>query len=314
MDDGVLSESERIQNSKSKTNDEDSCFIKNYPFIDAKPIPWNIPSVYYQQRVRLKPPPEPSPPPKLVFRDVDYDKLSEGHKKLAGKSLFEKDLIIIQSKNQSSKVWDNSSDSSDSTIPEKIKANPPSVFKREEQLRLSKKEERDKKERQMFLKKKRQERRRKRLYDKEKRKIDMISKEREAERNYNQQKLNEEKEKEILEKQKLYGKMIKSPQKTTRSMTLRMEVNKHRVEVEKINKQKEKLNNDMRKLREQRYTQKIKSMIDEMNPDQNFASRARQKKENLLKLEKSWKKWLRLTEQTQQNKECMLERIYYNEC
>ncbi|OHT15112.1 hypothetical protein TRFO_14472 [Tritrichomonas foetus] len=295
--------------SQNSENSKDSYFIKNYPFIEIKPIPWDPPSVYFQQKVKPKPLPEPAPPPKLVFRDVDPEKLSEDQKKFAGKSLFEKDMIIITARQSMSAK--RSESARKDKIHKRIHEQPPNMFYREEKERQIQRAEKDRHDRILEKKKIRQEKRKKKKFEKEKKKIDSITRERESERLYYEQKMMEEKEKEFLEKQKKFEKLLKSPQKPTKAATLRMEANKHRIDIEAANQQREKLKQEMNKERQKKQTKRIAPMIEEMNPEYNYVSRARQKKEALLKQEMQWKKWLKMNAQSIEHKETMLERLFY---
>ena len=107
----VVDEVEHYQNEKSysyrpqfhylsKQNLHKDEGIPYYPNFELKPIKIDAPSVYYQRKLRFKAPSELEYVPKNISHTVNPEKLSESQKPFAGKSLFEKDLIIIEQRNQ----------------------------------------------------------------------------------------------------------------------------------------------------------------------------------------------------------------------
>lgn len=332
----------------SKLNSNKNEGFPFYPNFDYKQIPVDPPSVYYQRKLRYKPPPEKEYIRKTVPHKVDPEKLSEDHKLFAGKSLFEKDLIIIEQRNQmlaknrnyrpmksnhnkkraqsvnlqsKKKIISDSnfnieeeeeygSDDFENSHPQ-TSINPPSVFYREEEKRQIKKTERDKQIDLTEKRQKRQEIRRRHKFEKEKKKIDMVTKERESERAFQEKRMIEEKEKELQKKKEMYQKFKQAPLKSTRATNLRTEATNHKIEADNANQQREKLNSKLKAQRLRKQTKRISRLIQSMNQDYNDACRARQMVEEMKKTERGWYRWLDKTQKSNEKKETMLERTLF---
>jgi hypothetical protein len=66
----------------------------------------------------------------------------------------------------------------------------------------------------------------------------------------------------------------------------------------------------MRRERLRRQTKKLKKAVDKLNPDVVLSRRVQVQKELLVDATTRWTKWLELTDQTNDNRGTMLERLF----
>lgn len=321
----------------SKININKDEGIPFYPNYEFKHIQIDPPSVYYRRKILFKGPPELDVSPKIIPHKVDPEKLSDDHKPLADKSLFEKDLFIIEQKNQllarnmnshsnnrkransvnfhaKKKINSNiNSNEEEEDINYNINlcSSPPNVFYREEEKRQLMISEREKQTKILKKRQKRQERRNKHQYEIEKKKIDSIAKERESERINQEKMMIEEKEKEMQKKREKYEKFKQAPLRSTRAANLRTEAANHKIETDRANQEREKLNSQLKAKRLKKQTKRISALIKSMNQDYNDECRARHKAEEMKKTERGWYRWLDKNEKSNEKKETMLERTLY---
>lgn len=314
-----------------------------YPIYEIKPIDFNIPEVYYKRKVIPKGPPEPNYLQKIRSRNVDPDKLSKNQKKFVGKTLFEKDMIIIQSKNQqiqnddqhssSKKIFRRSkSVTNHYQIPPKnnntdvvqIKQNrvhetseskahfrrkrnlqPPDCFYRDEENRKAKNEKTVEEIRLKKEHEKRQEQFIKHKFKKSRKKtvdidLDSVNLPKESP-------IIAEKEQELMEKNEEMKHPFRRP---TKSSLLRTKAIHNRLEIERSNQKNEEKMQQLKNERLKKHTKRLAALIVSMNPCENPEVKARQRKEELKKLENNWNKWLVSNQQSNAFKETMLEKTY----
>lgn len=315
----------------SKINSSKDEGIPFYPNYEYKPIQIDPPAVYYRRKLRFKSPPELEYTAKNISHEVDPEKLSKDHKLFAGKSLFEKDLIIIEQKNQllaknsnslnhkkraNSVNFHKKNQSIESNNEEEINeiqnsTSPPNVFYREEEKRQIIKAEREKQIQMLKNRQKRQEKRSQHKFEREKKKIDMIARERETERISQEKMMMEEKEKALQKKKEKYEKYKQNPLRSTRAANLRTESTNHKIEVDRANQQKEKLNSQLKRKRLKKQTKRIATLIKSMNQDYNIECRARQKADEMKKTERGWYRWLDKNAKSNEKKETILERTLF---
>jgi hypothetical protein len=73
---------------------------------------------------------------------------------------------------------------------------------------------------------------------------------------------------------------------------------------------REKLNADLRKERERHQTERLLKAIGKLNPDMTLIRQAQMRKEELREAGERWKEWLQLTDQTNETRGTMLERLF----
>ena len=306
LTDKNIKENDQNQESSSKFDP-----FEKYPFYEIKPIKWNPPSPYFHHKKEVPPPEEYVPPPKTPAREVDPSKLSDKQKKLAGMNLYEKDLEIIKDKNNFIKK---------SRKPVRASSvsrtrDPPDIFYREERSRQKKNMEIEKHEKDLIRKRRKQKRKEDRIYNREKMRIDRIAEELENMRK-EQQIMNEEARQNEIKRRNEYCKSLQkniNPEKKTRASLLKEEATKKRLEKIQIDQNREKLNKKLRTQDHKLKTMKINMAIEEMNGKFSKTydeKKLHEKKVLLRKKERQWMKWLTLTEQSNKERETMIERIY----
>lgn len=295
------------QKSSDELIEKNYYLLEKYPIYEVKPIKWNPPPAYFQPKRQIDPPQEYIPPPKKPSRNVNPEYLSDNQKNLYGKNLYEKDLEIIKQRN-SQIEYQNSKKRRSSSV--NCKAQPPSIFYREEAERKQKNEELQKYEDHIMKKNKRKEIRQKRKYEEEKIKLDRIKAARDYDRKIQFEIYEEERKKEIKKRLDYLNSIQIQSDRPTRASALKEETTKKKIQQTAIDERKRTLNREMKKEILKMETKKISNVIDEINPKIKSDENLKMKKHTLRKNEREWNKWLKLTEQTNKTRETMIERLF----
>jgi hypothetical protein len=101
-----------------------------------------------------------------------------------------------------------------------------------------------------------------------------------------------------------------APDRPTRASQLKRASGQRRCQNQLLNERRERLNEEMRRERLRRQTKKLKKAVDKLNPDVVLSRRVQVQKELLVDATTRWTKWLELTDQTNDNRGTMLERLF----
>jgi hypothetical protein len=77
-----------------------------------------------------------------------------------------------------------------------------------------------------------------------------------------------------------------------------------------LQERREKLNGELRKERERARSERLLKAIGKLNPDMTLIRQAQMRKEALKEAGQRWSDWLQLTDQTNEQRGTMLERLF----
>lgn len=284
--------------------------IPKYPRFERTSIPNNAPSTFYEVKARPEEPEEHVPPPRPIPRKIDPSRLSKNQRELNGKSPFEQDLIIIKRKNKMLRKIRPNPDPNSLKFKENVE--PPQLFERELceirennqnrlNMELEKQKELEKKEQRLKLK---FEKDRQRL---KKKRIDhqaQLAREQEIMRQQRLQIEMEEREKA----RELWENFV--PDKPTRASHLKVDTCRRMLEHRHVEERRQKLNSQIRKEKSKEQTKRLQATLLRLQPTIGAKKHADKARKDMRAHHRKWMRWLKLTEQANDMRLTMLERIY----
>jgi hypothetical protein len=101
-----------------------------------------------------------------------------------------------------------------------------------------------------------------------------------------------------------------APDRATRSSHLKREHARRVKDGLTLDRRREVLNGELRKAREKYQAERLVKAIGKLNPDMTLIRQAQMRKEQLREAGERWTEWLRLTDETNEARGTMLERLF----
>ena len=278
---------------------------ERYPFYEVKKIPWNPPSAYFQPKKVFEKEPEEEPvPTRPPSRKVNKDALSPGQRQLYGKSLFEKDLMILRDRGQRQERKETR---------ESAPSLPPSLYFREERMRKRKREEEMEEHENNVARMMRREKKWKKKVESEREKVRAaILARKEAKENEDEWE-HRKRVQEVLERAKKAAEIREElgDDRNTRASSLKYITGQRMSDREGIEMRRLRLNSELRKEKSRRIRKKLIPIMDKIQQDMEPKTSTHMKKQKMLATERQWQAWLDLTEKTNEKRKSLVERTQY---
>lgn len=274
-----------------------------YPLYDAKPIPWKPPSAYFYEKPEVNVEPEPEITyVKAPAREINPKLLSADQRRLYGRTMFEKDMVILKDRDTRRSVMD---------LPVKSPANPPSLYFREEDKRRRKEDEEVKRQAENVVQ---TGRRKRRVELKEKEEHDRIRRVARARKELQEEQIAMEHSERM---QALTNRARKAAAtelelgRPTRASALKASTSKARNEQRNVEMRREEFNEEMRKENIKEARKRVKRVVKMMNCQVDPKKSMEMMKNELRQREKEWAQWLEVTERQNAVRSTMLERTFW---
>lgn len=284
--------------------------IAKYPKFERIPIKSEIPSVFYSIKVRPQPEPEYVPPPRPHPRDVNCDVLSASQKEMYGKSPYQQDLIIIKKKREL--LAQNGPAPDPNTIPPREGVKVPEIYTRFEKEWTVEKAKRD------AAIKAREEQQRKAEEEARKESIEHAAKQREI-RQLRQMERELERQKEQVERAEMEKAKLRewkekaanwNPNRPTRASRLKDDSCRRQLEMRELEEKRLALSRELRREKDKKEAIKLKPVLERLKPLGEGKGTAEKMRKEMRANQRKWVRWLKLTEDENEQKQPMLERLF----
>ena len=283
------------------------CMSERYPFYDVKKIPWNPPAAYFQPKKVFEKEPDEEPYIKPPSRKVQKELLSPSQKPLYGKSLFEKDLVILRDREEKREIEKQKGKKSPG--PQL----PPSLYFREDRERRRKRDTEMEQHQEEIARMIRREKKWKRKVMADRERVKAAIQARKEEKENEEEWAHKQRINELIERAKKAAALEAEfeGERPTRASSLKFLMAQRASDKEIIEYRRMRLNAELRKEKSRKIRKKLTPVMDRMNQDVFAKNSASKRRQEMQQTERQWQEWLDLTEKTNAKRKSLVERVQY---